>query len=66
MFVMLDGKTPFGTPPQPDGDAWQSTVGMFDGNELMIEIDALGAQWRKEQAEKEIAEMEAVNVISSH
>lgn len=56
---LLGGKIPFGIPPQPDRDAWQTTLGMFDGDELMMEIDELGAQWRKEQAEKDIAEMEA-------
>lgn len=55
---LLGGKIPFGIPPPPDRDAWQTTLGMFDGDELMLEIDALGAQWRKEQAERDIAEME--------
>ncbi len=56
---LIGGKIPFGIPPPPDRNAWQSTLGMFDGDELMMEVDALGAQWRKEQAERDIAEMEA-------
>ncbi|WP_395752628.1 hypothetical protein [Prosthecobacter sp.] len=56
---LLGGKIPFGIPPPTARDAWQTTLGMFDGDELMMEIDELGAQWRKEQAERDIAEMEA-------
>lgn len=56
---LFGGKIPFGIPPAPDRDAWQTTFGMFDGDALMMEVDELGAQWRKEQAEQDIAEMEA-------
>lgn len=56
---LIGGKIPFGIPSLPDRSAWQSTLGMFDGDELMMEIDALDAQWRKDQAELDIAEMEA-------
>lgn len=56
---LMGGMVPFGIPPPPDRDAWQSTLGMFDGDELMMEIDELGAQWRREQAERDMAEMEA-------
>jgi len=37
--------------------AWISTIGMFSGDDLMKEIDAEGARWRREQAEQELAEL---------
>lgn len=42
---------------KPDPMAWISTIGMFSGDDLMKEIDAEGARWRREQSEQEIAEM---------
>lgn len=32
-----------------------TTIGMFDGDVLMKEIDELGAKWRDEQTERELA-----------
>lgn len=38
-----------------------TTIGMFDGNGLMQEIDKMGTQWRDEQTERELAEWDHDN-----
>lgn len=38
-----------------------TTIGMFDGDGLMKEIDEQGAKWRREQTERELAEWDREN-----
>ncbi len=47
-------------PPLPEG-AWKTTFGMFDGDELMKEIDAEGAKWREELRQRDLAEWDREN-----
>ena len=38
-----------------------TTIGMSEGDGLMKEIDELGAKWRDEQTERELAEWDREN-----